>query len=222
MPTGPRDSLFEHAAKQLHKSLGGSVSLPPHVLPPPPPPERPRSLWKRGSLFLRTHPTRRVGANWAIWAVALFVAISIVGGLTNQPSASGGTGTAAPSVADSPTPGQPTSSIASSPSAHPVPPPVSSPSASPSTTAPAAPTPPRTVAPPPATTQVPTHAPRAPAPTPAPRPPATTQAPIEAPPAPLPTGPPAGATALCNDGTYSFSQHHQGTCSHHGVVAQWL
>src|SRR5262245_35657077 len=27
---------------------------------------------------------------------------------------------------------------------------------------------------------------------------------------------PAGATAQCNDGTFSFSQHHQGTCSHHG------
>jgi Protein of unknown function (DUF3761) len=34
-----------------------------------------------------------------------------------------------------------------------------------------------------------------------------------------PSGPPAGATAKCNDGTYSFSQHHSGTCSHHGGVA---
>lgn len=205
------------------------MSLPPRVLPPPPPPpERPRSLWKRGILFLRTHPTRRVGANWAIWAVALFVAISILGGLTNQPSASGGTGTAAPIVADSPTSGQSTSGIASSPSAHPVPPAVASPSASPSTTALAPPTPARTVAPPPATTQPPRPPattqppPPAPATTQPPRPPATTQAPVEAPPAPLPSGPPAGATALCNDGTYSFSQHHQGTCSHHGGVAQWL
>jgi len=33
---------------------------------------------------------------------------------------------------------------------------------------------------------------------------------------------PPGATARCNDGTYSFSQHHSGTCSHHGGVAQWL
>lgn len=33
---------------------------------------------------------------------------------------------------------------------------------------------------------------------------------------------PAGATALCADGTYSFSQHHSGTCSYHGGVAQWL
>ncbi len=33
---------------------------------------------------------------------------------------------------------------------------------------------------------------------------------------------PAGATALCGDGTYSFSQHRSGTCSHHGGVAKWL
>jgi hypothetical protein len=30
-----------------------------------------------------------------------------------------------------------------------------------------------------------------------------------------------GATALCNDGTLSFSAHHQGTCSHHGGVAEF-
>src|SRR5664280_553353 len=33
---------------------------------------------------------------------------------------------------------------------------------------------------------------------------------------------PPGATARCNDGTYSYSQHRQGTCSHHGGVAKWL
>ncbi len=33
---------------------------------------------------------------------------------------------------------------------------------------------------------------------------------------------PAGASALCRDGTYSFSQNRRGTCSHHGGVAQWL
>lgn len=32
---------------------------------------------------------------------------------------------------------------------------------------------------------------------------------------------PAGATALCRDGTYSFSQNRRGTCSHHGGVAKW-
>lgn len=33
---------------------------------------------------------------------------------------------------------------------------------------------------------------------------------------------PAGATALCRDGTYSFSQNRRGTCSHHGGVARWF
>jgi hypothetical protein len=33
---------------------------------------------------------------------------------------------------------------------------------------------------------------------------------------------PAGATAKCRDGTYSFSQHASGTCSHHGGVAIWI
>lgn len=33
---------------------------------------------------------------------------------------------------------------------------------------------------------------------------------------------PTGATALCRDGSYSFSQSRRGTCSHHGGVARWL
>ena len=33
---------------------------------------------------------------------------------------------------------------------------------------------------------------------------------------------PSGATAHCKDGTYSFSQHHSGTCSGHGGVSLWL
>lgn len=32
---------------------------------------------------------------------------------------------------------------------------------------------------------------------------------------------PAGASAKCRDGTYSFSQSRRGTCSHHGGVATW-
>jgi len=32
---------------------------------------------------------------------------------------------------------------------------------------------------------------------------------------------PAGATAKCNDGTYSFSKHRQGACSRHGGVNVW-
>lgn len=35
-------------------------------------------------------------------------------------------------------------------------------------------------------------------------------------------GVPAGASAQCRDGTYSFSQNRRGTCSHHGGVAVWL
>ncbi|MCJ7449410.1 MAG: DUF3761 domain-containing protein [Bacteroidales bacterium] len=33
---------------------------------------------------------------------------------------------------------------------------------------------------------------------------------------------PAGATAECRDGTYSFSRSRRGTCSHHGGVKRWL
>jgi hypothetical protein len=33
---------------------------------------------------------------------------------------------------------------------------------------------------------------------------------------------PDGASAQCRDGTYSFSQHRSGTCSHHGGVGQRL
>jgi len=35
---------------------------------------------------------------------------------------------------------------------------------------------------------------------------------------PTPVAPGNGATALCNDGTYSYAAHHQGACSHHGGV----
>jgi hypothetical protein len=31
-----------------------------------------------------------------------------------------------------------------------------------------------------------------------------------------------GATAICRDGTPSYSQHRRGTCSHHGGVSVWL
>jgi hypothetical protein len=32
----------------------------------------------------------------------------------------------------------------------------------------------------------------------------------------------AGATARCRDGTYSYSEHASGTCSHHGGVSRWI
>src|SRR5262245_31317190 len=35
-------------------------------------------------------------------------------------------------------------------------------------------------------------------------------------------GSPVGATARCKDGTYSHAARHEGACSHHGGVAQWL
>jgi hypothetical protein len=35
-------------------------------------------------------------------------------------------------------------------------------------------------------------------------------------------GPPAGASAQCRDGSYSFSRSRRGTCSSHGGVARWL
>lgn len=31
-----------------------------------------------------------------------------------------------------------------------------------------------------------------------------------------------GATAICGDGTYSYSRSRRGTCSHHGGVMRWL
>ena len=33
---------------------------------------------------------------------------------------------------------------------------------------------------------------------------------------------PNGASAQCRDGSYSFSQHRSGTCSHHGGVSKWI
>jgi uncharacterized low-complexity protein len=33
---------------------------------------------------------------------------------------------------------------------------------------------------------------------------------------------PRGATAKCRDGTYSYSKHASGTCSHHGGVRRWI
>jgi hypothetical protein len=37
-----------------------------------------------------------------------------------------------------------------------------------------------------------------------------------------PTLTPDGPTAICADGTYSYSQSASGTCSHHGGVATWI
>lgn len=47
--------------------------------------------------------------------------------------------------------------------------------------------------------------------------PAARPAPARANPAPSHNG----ATAKCRDNSLSYSAHRQGTCSHHGGVAQW-
>ena len=41
-------------------------------------------------------------------------------------------------------------------------------------------------------------------------------------PAPTAGAAPAGATAKCKDGTYSMAKHHQGACSKHGGVGEWM
>jgi multidrug efflux pump subunit AcrA (membrane-fusion protein) len=43
----------------------------------------------------------------------------------------------------------------------------------------------------------------------------------EPPALPGPTIPGLSPTAICVDGTYSYSLHRQGTCSHHGGVDVW-
>ena len=37
-----------------------------------------------------------------------------------------------------------------------------------------------------------------------------------------PSSSPTGASAKCRDGSYSYSEHRRGTCSHHGGVARWF
>jgi hypothetical protein len=37
-----------------------------------------------------------------------------------------------------------------------------------------------------------------------------------------PSSDPKGATAKCRDGSFSYSEHASGTCSHHGGVARWI
>jgi beta-lactamase superfamily II metal-dependent hydrolase len=54
-----------------------------------------------------------------------------------------------------------------------------------------------------------------------PLPPSPPQPVISEPSPPTPTACP-GATAICNDGTCSYSAHRSGTCSHHGGVRQWV
>jgi hypothetical protein len=41
-------------------------------------------------------------------------------------------------------------------------------------------------------------------------------------PPPQPLSPPTEASAICNDGTYSYYDHQCGCCSHHGGVKRWV
>ncbi len=68
----------------------------------------------------------------------------------------------------------------------------------------------------------PAAAPAAPAPAAAAAQPKSSTASKSAPTAKAGNTDPTGATAKCKDGTYSKSQHHSGTCSSHGGVAEWL
>ena len=54
-----------------------------------------------------------------------------------------------------------------------------------------------------------------------PPPAAPVVAPAPAAPAPAAPAGNGGATAMCRDGSLSYSAHRQGTCSHHGGVAVW-
>ncbi|MGB3334023.1 MAG: DUF1524 domain-containing protein [Mycobacterium sp.] len=62
--------------------------------------------------------------------------------------------------------------------------------------------------------------PRAPRPAPAPAP--TCYRNVDGDCITRPGDSPAGANALCRDGTYSFSSHRPGSCARHGGVAEWL
>jgi hypothetical protein len=52
-------------------------------------------------------------------------------------------------------------------------------------------------------------------------PPATSRAPAQSR-SPSPTSTTGKPTAMCKDGSTSYSAHHSGACSHHGGVKQWL
>ncbi|MFK4299551.1 hypothetical protein ABH924_004735 [Arthrobacter sp. GAS37] len=164
--------------------------------------------WPIGGIMVSSRSIQRalVGAAVALALAACGAPASQVRNVPSETSVV--TSTASPTAITTPT----TSAPSPSPTAAvttPVavaPPPVQVPA--PVAPVPAAPAQPAPVEPAPAVPAQP--APAAPV-DPAP-------APAAAAPAPAPGG---GATALCVDGTYSFSANHQGTCSHHKGVAVW-
>src|SRR4029077_7338095 len=147
---------------------------------------------------IRKIPGLRSGTVWKL-AVAGFASLFLIGAISNviaQPPST----PASHQVAEAlPSPSPSAESRAASPSA----------SASPSTSPTARPSP-------------------SPSPSPSPTPPpvaAATAAPAPvvapAPQDPYAAAAAAGASAVCADGTWSFSQTRSGTCSHHGGVHWW-
>jgi Protein of unknown function (DUF3761) len=167
--------------------------------------------WGMRSRLPGIRSSRRVLAagTWAGLFVALLSVSAMASTAASQPPAS-------PSDSSSPSAATtaPPKSVAESkpaPTSKPTAIPQPSPSASPTSK----PTPVPTAAP----TAVPTALPPAAPPAAVPAPPA--------PPAPAPPADPyaaataAGASAVCADGTWSFSANRSGTCSHHGGVHWW-
>jgi hypothetical protein len=153
-------------------------------------------------------PNRSIAAG--TW-LGVFVALVIVSALAGPPPStplSSRSKTSSPEVASATThvpPVQVASESTPTPTFKPTPTPTDKPSPTP------LPSPSPTSTPRPAPTAAPT-APPTPVPVqPAPPPAVDTYAAATA----------AGATAVCADGSWSFSQNRSGTCSHHGGVHWW-
>jgi hypothetical protein len=151
---------------------------------------------------LRRIPGLRTGAAWklAVAGIATLLLLAAIGAAGAPPAATSSGQPVAQVHPSSPT-------SADTRTASPSHSPIASPSPSPSHLPSTSPTP----APSPTPQAVP-----APAPPPPPAPPA--------PPAsqdPYPAATAAGASAVCADGTLSYSKTRSGTCSHHGGVHWW-
>jgi serine/threonine-protein kinase len=137
-------------------------------------------------------PGLRTGAVWKL-AVGGFAALLVMAAIS-----------AASKQPPNTPAGQPVAQVSSSSTA-----PVAKPSTAPVAKLTASPTPVTTPTPSPSPKAAATSAP--PAPPPPPAPPADPYAAATA----------AGASAVCADGSWSFSKTRSGTCSHHGGVHWW-
>jgi hypothetical protein len=158
-----------------------------------PPAEKKSGIWRR----FRRLPT---GAQIASWVVLAFVLLAAIGAAAPKKTTNVSTHT--------------TTSLAHTTTAVARATTTAVPATQPATTAAATTTQPATTPPP--TTLAPTTLPVVTLPP-------TTQPVVTQPvvTAPATTVPGNGATALCRDGTLSYSATHSGTCSHHGGVAVW-